>query len=36
VQEVEDEVGSVVVGPIRLLFGLLMGYSWLGKKCSGR
>jgi hypothetical protein len=29
---VEDEVGFAVVGPVGLLFGLLLvGYSWLGK-----
>jgi hypothetical protein len=28
----EDNQGFVVVGPVELLFGLLVGYSWLGKK----
>jgi hypothetical protein len=30
----EDEVGFVVVGPDGLLFGFLVGYSWLGKNKS--
>jgi hypothetical protein len=32
----EDDVGFVVVGLDELLFGLLVGYSWLRKKSSGR
>jgi hypothetical protein len=28
---VEDEVVFAVVGPVGLLFGLMVGYSWLGK-----
>jgi hypothetical protein len=32
----EDDLGFVVVGPVGLLFGLLVGYSWLGKKIFGK
>jgi hypothetical protein len=32
----EDGLGFVVVGLVELLFGVLVGYSWLGKKLLQR